>query len=168
MIGAEVGDLFAGIDEGSGVEPLGLEPGLVLELSGLGERLSDEREGGVGTGGAEPVFGIPEIGFASVENRVEQAPGGGVEVLSDLVGGVPVIMPDEQDAPGLLGASNLERRRGSKGIKGRLERGEGQGAGAGGAVEMRGGGGIEQGQQRVGRGRIGGLRRHGVVVGEFE
>ena len=120
------------------------------------------------TGGAEPVFGIPEIGFASVENRMEQTPGGGVEVLSELVGGVPVIMPDEQDAPGFLGASILEKGRGSQGVEGRLERGEGQGAGAGVAVEMRGAGGIEQGQQRVGRGRIGGLRRHGAVVDEFE
>lgn len=114
------GEQFAGVDEGKRVKDAGQGEASDPEATGIRftqgndpgcERVVDR----VIVGPPKPVPGIPEVGFAPVENGMDQRPVPVGHVLNPVVGGVVLVMIEQrrrhQAFPGLgIGPQPREHR----------------------------------------------------------
>ncbi len=124
--GGAAGGGFAKVDESEGL-PLTMRNQFVAERTGLAgfeEFGSTVGEAGIGrmtAGAAKPIFGIAVIGFAAVDDGVDETSVGVVDSLGNGVCGVETVVPEENQGPDEVAIGGRKRALGEKAVEGRFE-----------------------------------------------
>lgn len=124
--GGAAGGGFAEVDESEGF-PLPMRNQFVAERTGFAgfeEFGSTVGEAGIGrmtASAAKPIFRIAVIGFAAVDDGVDETAVGVVDSLGDGVCGVETVVPEENQGPDEIAIGGSERALGEKPVERRFE-----------------------------------------------